>query len=205
METTIYIVRHGETEWNRLGLLQGHLESNLTSEGIEAAERFKLEITTLAPDVIYSSDLSRALETARIITRDLNKKINIHSALREMNFGVFQGHDWNYIKKEMKDIYDSYRGKGPGYTIPSGESHNLFHERASGVLKEITENNIGKKILIVSHGGTINKMLGYVKKSPISANRYFHTENLALNILKYTEGHYTLETPVKLVELKKET
>lgn len=199
METTIYLVRHGETEWNRLGLIQGHLESNLTKEGLMATKAFKKEITALNPDVIYSSDQPRAVKTAQILTGDLNRKINLHSDLREINFGVFQGHNWDYIEREMKHIHNSYV-EDPDYIVPGGESHNQFNQRAITVLENITQENRGKKILIVSHGGTISKMLFYAKKLAPSGNRYFRTKNLALNVLKWTGEHFILKTSVELVE-----
>ena len=203
IETTVYLVRHGETEWNRRGLLQGQLNSSLTSEGILNTEAFREEITELNPDVIYSSDQERALRTVKILTRDLQREINLHSGLQEMNFGVFQGHSWDDIESNMKDIYHLYREDDPDYIIPGGESHNQFHRRVTSALQQIAGENIGKKILIISHGGAINKMLCFAENMAPSGNRYFHTENLSLNILKYSKGQFSLETPVEMIEFTK--
>lgn len=200
MKTTVYIIRHGETEWNRLGLLQGQLASPLTKEGIEKTEAMRPEITELNPDVVYSSDQERALTTARILTADLDREIREHSGLREMNFGIFQGKSWDFIESEMRDIYDIYRRDDIDYAIPEGESHKQFHERVVGALEEITQSHPGRKILIVSHGGSINKMLGYVEGMEPSANRFFHTRNLALNIIEYEAGDFTLKTESELLE-----
>ena len=203
METTLYIVRHGETEWNRLGLLQGSLNSSLTTEGILNAENLRPEITELNPDVIYSSDQERAYDTAQILSKDLDKNITQHPGLQEMNFGVFQGHNWDYIENEMKEIYEAYRADDPDYAVPGGESHNQFHERIVETIDEITMANLGKKILIVSHGGSINKMLCHAEDMAPSGNRYFLTKNLGVNILKYNDGKYKLTTPVELIDFAK--
>ncbi len=200
METTLYILRHGETEWNRRGLLQGQLESPLTKEGIAETEAFRAEITALNPHVVYSSHQRRARQTAEILTGDLHKEIHLHKGLSEMNFGVFQGHDWAYIEDEMSEIHDQYRRKGPDFVIPEGESHSQFHKRVSSALDEICQKNQGRKILIISHGGSINKMICYAKGMEPSANRFFSTKNLALNIFTYREGSYSLETPSELIE-----
>lgn len=200
MKTTLYIVRHGQTEWNRLGLLQGQLASPLTEEGIAETEAFRPEITELGPDVVYSSDQERALTTARILTADLDKEIHIHEGLREMNFGVFQKKSWDYIEREMPEIYEEYRQDDPDFVIPGGESHNQFHKRTVTALREITAAHPGKKILIVSHGGTINKMLAYAEGMRPSANRFFHSKNLALNILEYENGRYRRTTESRLLE-----
>lgn len=200
METTLYILRHGETEWNRKGLLQGQLESPLTKEGIEKTEAFRREITALNPQVVYSSHQERARQTAEILTKDLMLDINIHRGLSEMNFGIFQGFSWDYIKSEMSDLHEQYRQCGPDFTIPGGESHNQFHERVSSALDEICLSNQNRKILIVSHGGSINKMICHAKGIESSANRIFRTHNLALNVFTYREGQYSLETKADLIE-----
>lgn len=200
MITTLYIIRHGETEWNRKGLLQGQLASPLTREGIEKAESMRPEISRIDPHVVYSSDQERAMRTAGILTAGLDLEINEHCGLREMNFGVFQGLSWDYIENEMKDIYDIYREDNPDYVIPEGESHRQFHDRVVGALNEITSRHEGQRILIVSHGGAINKMLGYAEGLAPSANRFFHTRNLTLNILEFDNGRYSLKTETELLE-----
>jgi len=200
METTLYIVRHGETEWNRKGLLQGQLNSELTPEGIERTEDFRKEITDLNPDIVYSSDQKRAVITAEILTRDLDRTMKFHSGLREMNFGAFQGLSWDSVKVEMPDIFARYREDNPDFVVPGGESHNQFHRRVTEALQQIIDENPGKKILIVSHGGSINKMICYAREMAPSGNRFFRSKNLALNIFKYKDGNLTVETPVELLE-----
>lgn len=203
METVLYLVRHGETEWNRKGILQGQLNSSLTAEGIARTETFRSEITALQPDIVYSSHQERAVMTAEILTRDLDREILIDPDLSEMNFGVFQGCSWDHIENEMKELYDEYRKDDPDYTIPQGESHNQFHHRVTGAIQRIAEAHPGKKVLVVSHGGSINKMLCYAEGMAPSGNRYFQTKNLALNILRYDDGDFSLETPVELIDFTK--
>jgi probable phosphoglycerate mutase len=203
METMIYLVRHGETEWNREGRLQGQLNSPLTAEGIAQTESFSTQIQELNPHIVYSSDQERAVVTAQILTANLEREIIYDRNLSEMNFGIFQGHNWDYIENNMQDIYDQYRADDPDYVIPEGESHNQFHSRVTETLQRIADDNPGRKILIISHGGSINKMLCYARGMKPSGNRYFKTENLALNVLKYKDGEFTLQTPVELIDFTK--
>lgn len=200
METKLYIVRHGETDWNRKGLLQGQLESDLTAEAMDDARSMSSVIKDLEPDVVYSSHQRRALKTAELLTKDLDIEIRLHRGLSEMNFGIFQGHDWDYIEREMSHIHKAYRNSGPDYVIPEGESHRAFHKRVTSALDEICFANGGKKILIVSHGGSISKMISYSKGMEPSPNRFFKTRNLALNIFRYCNDQYFLETPAELLE-----
>ena len=91
MTNTIYIVRHGQTEWNLLGKTQGHGNSDLTPKGIEQAELLADSMTKYPIDYIYSSDLGRAYQTAEIIGNKLSIEVEKTEALREMNFGTWEG------------------------------------------------------------------------------------------------------------------
>lgn len=88
MKTTLLLVRHGETEWNKLGKFQGCTDIELSKDGINQAENLKLKLNEEF-DVIYSSPLKRAYETAKILAKD--KDITILEDIREINFGEWEG------------------------------------------------------------------------------------------------------------------
>ncbi|NLE01703.1 MAG: histidine phosphatase family protein [Fibrobacter sp.] len=89
--TNLYSVRHGETEWNRAGIQQGHLNSPLTANGIKQARSLAKGLSGRGIEVIISSDLGRASQTADIIAKDLNLPLNTDNRLRERNLGILQG------------------------------------------------------------------------------------------------------------------
>lgn len=87
----ILFCRHGETQWNKLGKLQGHLDSELTLTGIEQAKRLSHKLEKFSPDLIISSDLGRAVSTAEWLNQRLNLPIEHNALLRERCFGELQG------------------------------------------------------------------------------------------------------------------
>lgn len=155
MNTTINLVRHGETEWNVLGKFQGCVDIHLSKEGILQAEclknRFKNKF-----DYIYTSPLKRAVQTATIISESKNVKPIIQSEIREINFGDWEG----LTKKEIQATYpkefkkwksDELEGPMRGGDL----SLKKASIRAKKSILEIAKKHQGDNIVIVAHGGII--------------------------------------------------
>ncbi len=193
-ETKIYLIRHAQTEWNRAGIAQGQMDSPLTPEGIDKTKMLSPGIKEIDPDVVFSSDLGRAVNTAEFLTCDIDKEIFYEKGLREMDFGVFSGKSWNYIENEMSDLHKLFASGDPDFIIPGGESHNQFFQRVISCLKDIAEKNIGKKILIVTHGGSLNNILSFVSGISSSEKKFFGTVNLGINILNYMDDEFSLDS-----------
>ncbi len=143
----IYVIRHGLTELNKQGLINGHLDDTLAPEGIEQAKK-AAELLPKTIKHIYSSSLGRARETAEILNELLNVKLTFHDELKEVNFGILQGTpylDGYRLRHEMMD-YD-WR--------PSGECLEDFKIRVTNILKVLKAENGDGEALIVGHGGTI--------------------------------------------------
>lgn len=185
--TQIVLVRHGETLWNSEGRIQGHLDSPLTETGLRQAkalaERFKSERFV----AVYSSDLSRAYQTAQCISEKNGLPILVETCLRERNFGIFQG----FVKKELCMTFPSefphYHTHEPDYVIPEGESPRQFLERCVRCLEGIAHKHPGKRVLVVTHGGVLNHLLIYTLGIPLSTPRHFLSLNTAINIFSYQE------------------
>ena len=139
MTNTIYIVRHGQTEWNLLGKTQGHGNSDLTPKGIEQAELLADSMTKYPIDYIYSSDLGRAYQTAEIIGNKLNIEVEKTKALREMNFGTWEGRIIKDIIAEDPELYKMWRNEPHLAKIPQGETLSQIKERTDAFIKEINE------------------------------------------------------------------
>ena len=139
MTNTIYIVRHGQTEWNLLGKTQGHGNSDLTPKGIEQAELLADSMTKYPIDYIYSSDLGRAYQTAEIIGNKLSIEVEKTEALREMNFGTWEGRIIKDIIEEDPELYKMWRNEPHLAKIPQGETLSQIKERTDAFIKEINE------------------------------------------------------------------
>ncbi len=146
----VYVVRHGVTQMNRLGNINGHLDDVLLPEGEDQARA----ATLLVPDTfkrIYASSLTRARRTAEIINERFNVPISFHDELREVNFGDLNGTPFldEYKKRHKAQDYD-WR--------PSGECFDQVKERVLSILEKINNENNDGEALIVAHGGIVRLM-----------------------------------------------
>ena len=184
MTNTIYIVRHGQTEWNLLGKTQGHGNSDLTPKGIEQAELLADSMTKYPIDYIYSSDLGRAYQTAEIIGNKLSIEVEKTEALREMNFGTWEGRIIKDIIEEDPELYKMWRNKPHLAKIPQGETLSQIKERTDAFIKEINEKYDGKHIVLVTHSLCARIMLLSFLDSDVKNIYRINQANTALNIIE---------------------
>ena len=184
MTNTIYIVRHGQTEWNLLGKTQGHGNSDLTPKGIEQAELLADSMTKYPIDYIYSSDLGRAYQTAEIIRNKLNIEVEKTEALREMNFGTWEGRIIKDIIEEDPELYKMWRNEPHIAKIPQGETLSQIKERTDAFIKEINEKYDGKHIVLVTHSLCARIMLLSFLDSDVKNIYRINQANTALNIIE---------------------
>ena len=184
MTNTIYIVRHGQTEWNLLGKTQGHGNSDLTPKGIEQAELLADSMTKYPIDYIYSSDLGRAYQTAEIIGNKLSIEVEKTEALREMNFGTWEGRITKDIIEEDPELYKMWRNEPHLAKIPQGETLSQIKERTDAFIKEINEKYDGKHIVLVTHSLCARIMLLSFLDSDVKNIYRINQANTALNIIE---------------------
>lgn len=184
MTNTIYIVRHGQTEWNLLGKTQGHGNSDLTPKGIEQAELLADSMIKYPIDYIYSSDLGRAYQTAEIIGNKLNIEVEKTEALREMNFGTWEGRIIKDIIEEDPELYKMWRNEPHLAKIPQGETLSQIKERTDAFIKEINEKYDGKHIVLVTHSLCARIMLLSFLDSDVKNIYRINQANTALNIIE---------------------
>jgi len=160
----IYLLRHGQTQWNAKNLLQGHTDIPLNTNGVKQALKVAREIESVKIDYIFSSDLSRAKETAEIINTqaNLSVKITIDERLRETYLGKLE-------KRFIKDItQEEWRKFDESPELYNAETWEQRYQRVNSFWKEIKNM---QNVLIVTHAGTI-ALLRYCSK--------YHNFNLPL-------------------------
>ena len=150
----IYLIRHGQTDWNLDRKLQGQTDIPLNNNGRGQAEEAAKEIANLKIDRIISSDLSRAKETAEIINKKIGVEISFDKRLREVNYGDYEGELIETIKDEDWNVFNQNPEK------KNGESRKQVYERVKSFLQEINES---ENVLVVTHGGALRMMLYYAK------------------------------------------
>jgi len=177
----VLIVRHGETDYNLQRRWQGQLDVELNVTGKQQAEALAKILVDESIDAVYSSDLRRAADTARILATPHALPVLPEPGLREINVGVFQGLNRQEIDERYP--YEMYRWNNDDNYIPQGgESRIQLQERAFAAWEAITQRN-HRTILLVSHGGTIRLLLRRVIPSAqIDGLRFANT---SLTILQY--------------------
>lgn len=159
--TTFYLVRHGETEWNIKGLMQGHMDSPLTKNGENQALSVAKELGSKKFDLAFSSDLLRARRTAEIIAKEHKLEIVTTELLRERNFGEYEGK----LEKEL-NIFDEYinsltDNERLNFKFKSEivESDNETAIRLTTFLRETAILHPDKNILVITHASIIRSLL----------------------------------------------
>ena len=191
--TSITLVRHGETEWNVLRRLQGRQNSELTPYGLEQAEMTSEALKNLDFDIIYTSDLKRAIITTEIINRYHNLEVKIDSALSERNFGVMEGLTREVLQDKFPEVYSGYMARKEDYQIPGGESLIEYTEKVRQSLQNIIRKYKGKRILIITHGGVLDCIMRIIFNYPMSAPRSFSIYNASINRISVKDDEWFLE------------
>lgn len=150
--TTIGFVRHGVTAWNKEGRAQGSSDVPLDEEGIEMARRVAERLSKEQWDIIYTSHLIRAKKTAEIIADKMQDvELVEDSRLREISGGLIEG---TTEAERIEKWGEDWREQDMGF-----EPHESIISRGMAALDEIKQKHAGKKVLVVSHGGFIKRML----------------------------------------------
>lgn len=166
----IYLTRHGESQWNLEGRLQGSFDSILTAKGIEDSWKLSkyLEQEKIGIDRIYTSVSSRAVETAEIIAKSRKLEPIPLKELKEMNSGSWQGRTWSEIKRLNPKGYKNYWQSPHLYQAENaGEDFKKVEDRVLAFINRIIKENENKNLLIVSHGVVLTSLLNYYQNQPI--------------------------------------
>lgn len=163
----LLMLRHGETEFNKLRRMQGHLDTELTSRGRKQAHEVAKLLHTYPIQRIISSDLRRAAHTAQAVADALDVPITYDERLRETHLGEWQGkHHWE-VDTDFPGARAIWR-HAPSWAPPGGESRLQVADRAYPVIAEQLEQWEHGDILIVAHGGTISaltsRLLGFAEE-----------------------------------------
>lgn len=162
----IYLVRHGETDWNQQKKVMGRADIPLNAQGIEQAQALASILSNQHFDVIYTSPLQRAKKTAEIIARHLRIPIIEHPGLLERNYGSLAGKNWQEIEKiHRSDAQELDRLQQYDYTAFNGERAGDVQKRVENFLAEIKlKNHIAP--LVICHGGIIRMLQHLLHGAP---------------------------------------
>jgi alpha-ribazole phosphatase len=187
----LILVRHGQTEMNVQKLYFGKLDPPLNDLGISQAYQAKEKLLDIDYDIIYSSPLERAKQTAEICNY-LDKDINYNSKLEEINFGIFEGLTFKEISEKFPDEVKKMEENWKDYNYITGESPKEMFQRAISFLETL---DYSKNNLIVAHWGIINCIISYFVSGSLDTYWKFEIKNGAVIIF---EGNFEFSYLTKL-------
>ena len=175
----LFFVRHGQTEYNVKGLSCGISDVELTEKGIQQAKDLTSHIHEYPIDIIISSPLKRAKQTAQILAEPLGKEVILDNRLREQNYGLYEGKPYDAVFQElMPEARKQFACKAK-----TGES--LFHviQRVYNLLDEIKQKYPNQNVLIVAHGGIARTIHSYFYE--VSNKEFFEVKTGNCEIKEY--------------------
>ncbi len=192
--TLVFVVRHGETEWNQAGKQQGHMDSPLTENGRRQAHALANDMLGRGIAFIFSSDLGRATATAQIIGDRLGLSVQTDPRLRERHLGSLQGWSNTEWRKQYPEEWAEYQSGNPDYCLPGGESARQRYERSVECIEELAICHRGKTILVVSHGGVLRGLFYRAAQVSLAERCRFSMFNAAINRFTIDDSHWQLDT-----------
>jgi probable phosphoglycerate mutase len=168
--TKICVARHGETDWNSAGILQGWLNVPLNDNGRRQSLELAQSLAHLRFSRIYTSPLRRAAETAEIVAdwMQLPEPIH-HEGLKERNFGKAQGRPKAELVESDPELMREIVTRNPAYHFDGGESPDDFADRVLGGIRDIGAQNAGARVLVITHGWALDVVTRHVRDLPRTA------------------------------------
>jgi len=158
--TTLYLARHGQSEWNNQSRVTGQLDPGLSPKGQRQSEVLAQCLKNEALAAIYASALQRTIATAQPTATSKGLAIVSLSALNEIHLGVLQGRHRDERDTEAQGLWAKWQADLWGYRVPGGERFDEFAQRVDDALQEILRRHSGQSILIVGHRATNRVLLG---------------------------------------------
>jgi len=189
----IIFVRHGQTVYNNESRYQGHTDAALSDLGRKQADRVaeRLKNTRLA--AVYSSDLSRAKDTADAIASLHGLRVEVDTDLRECSFGEWEGLTVTEIRERFPKEYANYRQDSVRYRAPGGERLEDLQARVVRAVNRIAERHPDDTVVIATHGGPIRAFFCHALGTELATFRKLHLDNAGITVLSTKNGLWSLE------------
>jgi broad specificity phosphatase PhoE len=200
--TSVYLIRHGETAWNKEEIFRGRTDISLNEIGFREAELVGEYLKGKDIHVIYSSPLSRARETARRIAQVFDLKVQPLEGITDMSFGKWEGRPLKEVQIHDRELYRQWIEQPHLLKLPGGESLDEVRVRAMAALEEVIQYHHGKNLVLVSHR-VINKVIicGILG---IDNSHFWQIgqDPTAINLIQYKNGKYILSFMNETCHLK---
>jgi len=202
MMTSIYLVRHGQTAWNKEEIFRGRTDVPLDETGLKQAELAGQYFKGMEIHAIYSSPLSRAWQTAQKIAQIQTVKVEPLEGILDMSFGDWEGHAHQEIRKMDNETYRQWVESPHLVKLPGGESLDDVRGRAMAALEEVLRKHSEKTIVLVSHRVVCKVMICAILGLDNSHFWQIAQDTTAINLIQYKKGKYILSLMNETCHLK---
>ena len=189
----LYLIRHGETDYNNALRFQGQTDIPLNQKGIEQAEKAADFFRDIPLQAIYTSTLIRARTTAEIIAGVKGMEVQETDALREMSFGIWENMNSKDIQKKYAKEWKDFFASPARTTIPQGESMLDVQKRAYPTVQEILDRYPEGDVAFVAHGGIIRVLMCTMLGLDLNRAWHLHVGNASITCFYYWGSSYTLD------------
>jgi broad specificity phosphatase PhoE len=172
----LLLVRHGATAWNNEGRIIGSTDLPLSTDGRKQAQQLGIRLSGEPIDIILSSDLRRASETARIISVECKTPLALDNRLREVDFGLWEGMTVREIQEKYTKEFDDWKNNS-SFSPPNGERYPSITGRMQSFLGDLKNDHSGNTVLIVSHGVILQMMIFQLMDFPYRNDWHFYMFN----------------------------
>ena len=196
MTTNIILIRHGETAWNAVRRLQGHIDIPLNPEGRRQADAVAAALAGERIDAIVASDLQRAHQTAQAIARVHGMPVHTDPGLRERCFGGFEGLLYAEIEQRFPREFAAWQAREVDGDMPPGlrvaETFRQFYQRSVHAIMRLAQQHRSQTLVLVAHGGVLECAYRAALGMALETPRNFAVLNASINRFCFSEGKLTL-------------
>ncbi|MYM34225.1 histidine phosphatase family protein [Duganella sp. FT94W] len=195
--TTILLIRHGETAWNAVRRLQGHIDIPLNEEGQRQALALGRALAAEKVDAVVASDLQRAMQTAQAVAaHHAGVAPHTEAQLRERAYGVFEGMLYQDIQDQYPADFQRWQARDIDAVMPHGErlaeSFRQFYDRVIAALNQVAARHPGRTVAVVAHGGVLECAYRAARGIQLDSPRDFQVKNASINRFQAADGKLVL-------------
>ena len=190
--TRLCMVRHGETAWNAEHRVQGQVDTPLNELGLAQARALAAALADERFDAAYSSDLSRARETAAPLARRLALPVRLDPGLRERHYGIFETLTYAEVRARFAADYARFDARDPDFDFRTGESLKAFQARCVSCVASLAARHGGQSVLVLTHGGVLEMVYRHATGRGLSSERDFRIPNAAINRIEVAAARWTV-------------
>jgi 2,3-bisphosphoglycerate-dependent phosphoglycerate mutase len=186
--TELLFIRHGQTDWNLQQRFQGQLDVPLNATGLAQAQRLAARLANDPHELLFSSDLQRALQTAAPLAAAWAQKPIQLPGLREQGFGVLEGLDAAAVRAQHAGLWQEWLRHDANFTLPGGESTRHFSQRVLHAVRELAQAHPGRRVAVVTHGGVLDMLWRSAHGLSLDGQRECEIPNTGINRLRWVDG-----------------